>query len=768
MSVNLSPLGGAGAQFFSNNGVPLAGGLLYTYLAGTSTPATTYTSSSGVTPLANPIILDAAGRVPTGEIWLFDGISYKFVLKDATDALIATWDNLSGINSNFIAFTVLEETATATAGQTVFNLSFDYIPATNNLAVFVNGSNQVVSVNYLETDTNTVTFLTGLNVGDVVKFSTATPVATNAMDAANVSYTPAGVDAVTTNVQAKLRESVSVKDFGAVGDGVADDTAAIEAALAAQPVGVINFPRGTYLVSDQIHVSSLQSLVGEPTGTYILGTNPLQAIFQVGSDPDVDGNIPGTTTQYSPYQPGYIDGIGFLTTDANLALLNANPYSGNIESCAIVMGGGVYGAIVNNLCWLYTVRNCSFRYFKRAITIGCRIQGPSNIENCSFFTNHIAIESMCYHDGGPFTISKCELYNNGHDFKALYEPAYQATGTFPTYNTSFRSVGGHWSDCYFGGVNPTAPGVYVNYTYPNTTIYPTNSLLSRIFSDCYGSYALGSYSMKFSTCSFESGVNVQTRIMDFNKVQSANVSLDIINCEIGYGYEQQFFTTADVSGAAFDIKCGYIAVLDTRLADFGDPNSRFNCVFKISHNSTGGIESVKYRGAEWEVDLRYSSGTSTYSGNPLILLQAARGSTDYWNLEEGATQPALLHVHYQALFGTNIPTRLWAEKQIQFASTGTFNLDVRHFNSQLIICPGQTVSLNLPGLSDATAGQTGGSAEGLYFDIINVSGNVCTLIPAAADTAKIYNTTIANGEICKLWVGPIPGDARWFTSISIL
>ena len=252
MSVNLSPLGGAGAQFFTNDGVPLTGGLLYTYLAGTSTPATTYTSGSGITALANPIILDAAGRVPTGEIWLTDGISYKFVLKDSTDVLIATWDGLSGINSNFVAFTAQEETATATAGQTVFNTTLSYIPATNNLAVYVNGSNQIVNVNYLETDENTVTFLTGLNVGDVVKFSTATPVATNAMDASNVSYTPVGVDAVTTNVQAKLRQYVSVQDFGATGDGVTDDTDAINNALAINDA--VYFPPGTYLTTGDIVV----------------------------------------------------------------------------------------------------------------------------------------------------------------------------------------------------------------------------------------------------------------------------------------------------------------------------------------------------------------------------------------------------------------------------------------------------------------------------------------------------------------------------------
>jgi hypothetical protein len=95
MAVFLSPVGGVAAQFFDNNGVPLAGGKIFTYAAGTTTPKVTYTSSAGNTAHSNPIILDSAGRVPGGEIWL-TAQAYKFVLKDSTDVLIGTYDNIIG------------------------------------------------------------------------------------------------------------------------------------------------------------------------------------------------------------------------------------------------------------------------------------------------------------------------------------------------------------------------------------------------------------------------------------------------------------------------------------------------------------------------------------------------------------------------------------------------------------------------------------------------------------------------------------------------
>jgi hypothetical protein len=103
MTVNLSALAGSGQQFFDNNGNPLSGGKLWSYQAGTTTPQTAYTTVSGNVAHTNPIILNSAGRVATGQIWLTAGENYKFSLFTSTDALIATWDNITGINGTGIA-----------------------------------------------------------------------------------------------------------------------------------------------------------------------------------------------------------------------------------------------------------------------------------------------------------------------------------------------------------------------------------------------------------------------------------------------------------------------------------------------------------------------------------------------------------------------------------------------------------------------------------------------------------------------------------------
>lgn len=87
-------------QFLDNEGKPIRGGTLETYLAGTSTPAATYADSAG--KVANPttIQLDSAGRPANGgalvDLRLDVAKSYKFVLKDKAGAVVRTVDNIAG------------------------------------------------------------------------------------------------------------------------------------------------------------------------------------------------------------------------------------------------------------------------------------------------------------------------------------------------------------------------------------------------------------------------------------------------------------------------------------------------------------------------------------------------------------------------------------------------------------------------------------------------------------------------------------------------
>lgn len=110
--MKLSPY--AFIQELDNNGKPLSAGKIYTYEAGTSTPKTTYSDYEGVTPNANPIVLDAAGRA---NIWLDSG-SYKFVLKDSSGNTIDTRDDITGDSPNAFGASITSISGNLTITET--------------------------------------------------------------------------------------------------------------------------------------------------------------------------------------------------------------------------------------------------------------------------------------------------------------------------------------------------------------------------------------------------------------------------------------------------------------------------------------------------------------------------------------------------------------------------------------------------------------------------------------------------------------------------
>jgi len=116
-------------QFFDANGKPLAGGLIYTYLTGTSTPATTYTDSTGTVVASNPIILDSGGFA---SIWL-GALTYRIKVTDANNVQQYVIDGVTSANIQSVnSLTIAEATAvTGAAGTDVIS----GVSATHRLAM---------------------------------------------------------------------------------------------------------------------------------------------------------------------------------------------------------------------------------------------------------------------------------------------------------------------------------------------------------------------------------------------------------------------------------------------------------------------------------------------------------------------------------------------------------------------------------------------------------------------------------------------------------
>jgi len=112
MAVSLAPV--AHQQFLAANGAPLAGGFVFTYAAGTSTPLATYTDSTGSTPNAQPIVLDAGGFA---NIWLSSNIAYKFVVQNSASVTQWTVDNI--LNTVFLGVSPQKQIFTTTGTFTV-------------------------------------------------------------------------------------------------------------------------------------------------------------------------------------------------------------------------------------------------------------------------------------------------------------------------------------------------------------------------------------------------------------------------------------------------------------------------------------------------------------------------------------------------------------------------------------------------------------------------------------------------------------------------
>lgn len=420
-------------QFCDINGEPYASGTVTHYIPSTTTLKDTWQDQAQTTLNQNPLTLDAAGRAI---IW--GSGSYRQVLKDADGNTI--WDRVTSspeIDTSNLYGTGYYGGFTATGGETSFLLvnqdgnSFTVAAdAEFTLGLYINGVKQQLQ-NYTTNGTDLVTLVSiTLAAGDLVYYeqvggtSSSIPVDGSVTAAKIVTsdsgrwaitqilrFLQAGTGAVYRWVSDKLRERVSPEDFGAVGDGVTDDYAALMRAF-------------TY-------ASSVRGVVvSTPGNDYAIGTglvwSPGWSIGWIGA---------GNQSRLIPL----VDGMVMLTL-GNYNYTGTNNYNSSYE---------INKCFVENLCMdvsdaaktavdgleLRGSNKGRFDIQTYGCRVGCRVLAISNYNVIKVFSDGPNCLHIVDVDGAGFDAS----YNSTENIYTLIGPFVNTAGMY-CHGTAFGDI----------------------------------------------------------------------------------------------------------------------------------------------------------------------------------------------------------------------------------------------------------------------------------------------------------------------------------------
>jgi hypothetical protein len=335
----------------NTRGVLEPGALLDVFQSGTTTRVSVFSDADLSAPLTNPVVADASGVFPT--VYFDNSAAVRVRVRQANGSVLGDADPYfsDGLSATDIVFegAPLDEAISAR-------------PTSATLAA--------------------------------------------SGGAGLVGFIQAGTGAVARTTQAKLRETVSVKDFGAVGDGVTNDTAAIAAAFAAVSanplVSELVFPSGEYLVVPTVaHASA--------------------AIFPITRGFRIIGK--GGKIKIAPATPGFFAIIGHPSADLTGLFIEGMEFDHNAPNTNNFTVGNVFGAGVldqpRQTVWVkrgfdFVFRNNIVR--NAACTNSIVYSGDGNTANCLIEGNRFLkigrTPNRVYHDHST-------LYPTGDNIKVL-------------------------------------------------------------------------------------------------------------------------------------------------------------------------------------------------------------------------------------------------------------------------------------------------------------------------------------------------------------
>lgn len=282
MGVQLSP--NPVMRFYDNNNFPLAGGQLWTYQAGTTTPQVTYTDSTGGTPNPNPVVMNARGEA---NVWMLPTQSYKLVLKDASGNTIWTVDNVTAPAPVAVGNMTDEKGSNGQPGFSAAN--GDFTPGTTTSLTLSNNygsaSNLWVAFDAAEQGADTFSL-----TGTTLTFNAPIPSGTNKVYVKGGTSLTLGTVADSSvaagsKLYNRITDLVDVKDLGAIGNGTNNDSGAFSANVSAFYIGPSS---GDYLINQNTTVTAdmwfMGGVITVPSGVTLTINGsiiaPSKVIFQ--------------------------------------------------------------------------------------------------------------------------------------------------------------------------------------------------------------------------------------------------------------------------------------------------------------------------------------------------------------------------------------------------------------------------------------------------------------------------------------------------------
>jgi len=402
----------------------------------------------------------------SGEVISWNGSAWVNDVSGNGDALVANGlDQFAATTSLELKDTISDETG---SGALVFATSPTLVtpdlgvPTAIDLTSATNTplpSAGTVTEAMLNASTNT-----SLNLADAsMQPTTYDPntVAGDAFDSANQAYTPAGTGAVDTDVETKLRESVSVKDFGAVGDGVADDTVAIQAAL--NTGKRVYIPAGDYLCSSQLTSTFSLNIHGDGGEESKLVWGSTATTVGVILDYSSTGNASVSIERLGFYRTNDeqggtaieingVDGGGYpnaqrgFIRDVNIGQFERNDATSRFD--VGIYTTNVSGLLIENVVYVGTAALVPTTQKYESIFLwqddddnNTEVSAHHYVSNCQATKTHKAIKAS---SSEGMYVTGCRFYNV--DYGVEYDNAGQVSVANPTgFAPRFTFSGGHVS-----------------------------------------------------------------------------------------------------------------------------------------------------------------------------------------------------------------------------------------------------------------------------------------------------------------------------------